>query len=69
VGVSRTTRQRSSCTGTVCRGREHVDPDLVVIRDERRPARPDRSSLPHLAREMADPTSSASKKDAVDVIF
>ena len=26
-------------------------------------------AIPHLAREMADPTSSASKKDAVDVIF
>jgi hypothetical protein len=26
-------------------------------------------AVPHLAREMADPTSSASKKDAVDVIF
>jgi hypothetical protein len=26
-------------------------------------------AVPHLAREMADPTSSASKRDAVDVIF
>ena len=26
-------------------------------------------AVPHLAREMTDPTSSASKKDAVDVIF
>jgi hypothetical protein len=26
-------------------------------------------AVPHLAREMADPTSSATKKDAVDVIF
>jgi hypothetical protein len=26
-------------------------------------------AVPHLAREMADPASSASKKDAVDVIF
>lgn len=26
-------------------------------------------AVPHLAREMADPSSSASKKDAVDVIF
>jgi hypothetical protein len=26
-------------------------------------------AVPHLAREMADPTASASKKDAVDVIF
>jgi hypothetical protein len=26
-------------------------------------------AVPHLAREMADPTSSASKKDAVNVIF
>lgn len=26
-------------------------------------------AVPHLAREMADPTSSASKKEAVDVIF
>jgi hypothetical protein len=26
-------------------------------------------AVPHLAREMADPTASASKKEAVDVIF